>query len=135
MKANILTGATIFVATLATARVALAAVTPFAVTGYIESFTLDDNSSALSGARIKVSGIDIVIPRNLIVQMPAAFLTPFDIFCLNPQREGGAQDANSCLMAPPESGLALDDSRAPLAAFEATVQGNIVDGSHIAGLV
>jgi hypothetical protein len=97
-------------------------VTTFTLTGPIESFKLDPGAAANRGAVISVHGISAVIPNNLIVQMPAAYKTPVEIFNENPK--GNA-----------ESGLALDDGNKPLAAFEATVIGNIVNGRHIAGLV
>ncbi|HEU5430195.1 MAG TPA: hypothetical protein VFU81_00950, partial [Thermomicrobiales bacterium] len=112
-----------------------AGVTQFAITGYIESFTLNDPNDPLSGAQMRVNGTDVVVPKNLIVQMPTIFLTPFDIFCLNPKAPDGAKSGDLCIQAPPESGLAMNDNQPPLAPFEATIQGNIVGDAHIAGLV
>jgi hypothetical protein len=97
-------------------------VTAFTLVGPIESFKLNPGAAATRGGTIRVHGIDAVIPNNLIVQMPATYKTPVEIFNENP---GGAT----------ESGLALDDVKKPIAAFEATVVGNIVGGRHIAGLV
>jgi hypothetical protein len=136
MKRHLVAGALLAAATLLPARSALAVgTTPFLITGVIESFTLDNPTDPLSGAKIRVNGTDVVIPRNLIVTMPTIFLTPFDIFCLNPKAPGGAKSGDLCLEAPAESGLALDDSTPPLAGYEATLQGNIVGDAHIAGLV
>lgn len=105
---------------------------PFEIIGHIQSFTLNTPGALFSGAKMTVNGIDVVIPSNTVVVMPAAYLTPQQIFTVGPG------------MAPPgtpagKSGLALDDRVAltdpPLAAFEATLTGNIVGGVHIAGLV
>ena len=95
----------------------------FQLVGHIESLTVDDATDPLSSGRIRVHGIEAILPRNLIVQMPARYLTPADLITLNPVTPGG------------DSGLALADTPAPLAAFEATVVGNIVGGDYIAGLV
>ena len=105
----------------------------FASIGTIETFTLVAPGTPLSGATITVNGTAITIPANLIVQMPASFLTPNDIFQMNPASRGG----------PAVSGLALDDLAAlppdaparRLGAYEAKVIGNIVGGKHVAGLV
>lgn len=104
----------------------------FEIVGHIQRFTLDTPGALFSGAKMTINGIDVVIPSNTVVLMPAAYLTPQQIFTVGPG------------MAPPgtpagKSGLALDDRAAPadppLAAFEATLTGNIVGGVYIAGLV
>jgi hypothetical protein len=122
----------------------------FDMLGFIESATLDvnnekhtcrftPNDSRLFGGEVKVNGIRITIPCNTIVQMPATSLTWADIFYLNP-----ADDHDDS--TPPQTGLALTDTqvapgtpRAPfngvLPSYEIQVQGNIVDGKYIAGLV
>ncbi len=107
---------------------------PFALVGPIEKFTLNGASDpacapaspALRAGHMTVHGIDVLLPCNLIIQFPATFLTPADVFRLNPT--GAA-----------ESGLALADAAKPVAAFEGDVIGNIVDvagtPTHVAGLV
>ena len=95
----------------------------FELIGPIESLAVDNPGDPLSPGRIKVHGVEALLPRNLIVQMPARYLTSADIVILNPASPGV------------NSGLALDDTPPPLAAFEATVIGNIVGGDYIAGLV
>ena len=106
--------------------------TSFQIVGHVQSFSIDAPGAVFSAAKMTVNGIDVVIPANTVVLMPAAYLTPQQIFTVAPG------------MAPPgtpagKSGLALDDrtslTSAPLAAFEATLTGNIVGGVHIAGLV
>ena len=95
----------------------------FELIGPIEHLAVDDLNDPLSRATITVHGVEAVLPKNLIVQMPARYLTPADIVNLNPAAPGT------------NSGLALDDAPPPLAAFEATVVGNIVGGEYRAGLV
>jgi hypothetical protein len=95
----------------------------FVLIGHIESFSVDNMANPLSAAKIKVHGVEVILPANLIVQMPARYLTPKNIVDLNP-------------LAPAvNSGFALDDVPAPQSAYEATVVGNIVGGTYIAGLV
>jgi hypothetical protein len=91
---------------------------PFDITGAIESFTATNIADPYSGGIIKVNGLSITIPRNLVVTMPAAYLTVGQLFGGNPS-----------------SGLALADSPAPIAAYEASIAGNIVGSTYIAGLV
>jgi hypothetical protein len=114
-------------ATVLAAPVAGAQVSQFAIVGHIESFKLRPGTDPLRGATMRVAGTEIVLPANMRVQMPTKFLTPVQIFNQNPKAPGGITD----------SGLAIDDSAAmkPLAAYEASVAGNIVNGAHIAGLV
>ena len=106
----------------------------FLIVGHIEEFTLDavdttdinDPTGQLSCATMRVHGIEVVLPRNLIVQMPARYLTPRQIFDLYRPPAGAVA---------PGSGLALADDPPPIAAYEATVVGNIVGDRYIAGLV
>lgn len=95
----------------------------FFLTGHIESFTVDDPSDPLSAAHITVHGVEVLVPRNLLIQMPARYLTATDIVDLNPVPVAG------------ETGLALDDTNPPIAAMEATFVGNIVGEQYVAGLV
>jgi hypothetical protein len=96
----------------------------FLIVGQIEDFTLDtSDTSELACATMRVHGVEVVLPRNLIVQMPARYLTPEQIFALKPASVTSG------------SGLALSDTPPPIAAFEATVAGNIVGDRYIAGLV
>lgn len=113
--------------------------TPFQILGHIQKFTLFNAADlatfcpgiplglGLEGARMTVNGIQVIIPCNTIVTMPATYLTPKDIFDYNPNKVAG------------ESGLALDDSKPPLAAIEVALDGNIVNvggvARHVAGLV
>lgn len=95
----------------------------FFLTGHIEAFTVDDLADPLSQAHMTVHGVEVLLPKNLIIQMPARYLTAKDIVDLNPAAVAG------------ETGLALSDSTPPVAAMEASVVGNIVGDKYIAGLV
>src|SRR5690242_7998239 len=118
---------------------------PFTITGYIEEFTLDaapgmagDDPTKVS-ATIRVNGVPVTLPKNMIIQMPGSYQTAYDLFCLNPNKAAnpnGPLKGSACTGAniPTESGLALRDAHPPLAAFEATLIGNNVNGKHIAGL-
>jgi len=101
----------------------------FQIIGLIQNFRLDPTlcpgAPALQGARMKVNGIDIVIPCNTIITMPGSYLTPEDIF----------RSPSLGTTVLPQSGLALEDTPPPLGSFEASVDGNIVVGQHRAGLV
>lgn len=106
-------------------------VVPFNIVGHIQTFTLATPGATFSPATITVNGIDVLIPANTVVVMPAAYLTPQQIFAAAPAGTPAGT-----------SGLALDDrppkatlTDPPLAAFEVSIQGNIVGGVYIAGLV
>ncbi|MCF7700782.1 hypothetical protein [Loktanella sp. M215] len=113
----------VLLAVLAMASAATAQTRPaqFFLTGPIQSFTLDAGD-LLTGGSMVVEGTTVTIPRNLIVQMPATFLTPKDIFDLNPGN-------------PAESGLAINDSAPRPGDYQASIVGNIVGSRHVAGLV
>lgn len=117
---------------------ALSEGTQFDILGPIQEFELLDgpktvcpgnSSPLLVGARIKVNGLDVIIPCNSIITMPGIYLTPHDIF-------RGPQALPSPLL---QSGLAVTDTApAPIASYEASIQGNIVCNGgcrYIAGLV
>ena len=121
---------------------------PFDIIGFLESASLDRGNKAgtcgktaadprLEGGSAKINGITITIPCNTIVQMPATSMTWADMFDFNPARPSSIT---------PQTGLALTDTDTlPLSALppyysilptnEVHIQGNIVDGRYIAGLV
>lgn len=121
----------------AAAGTAAAEGTPFNIVGYIEKFTLftpadvatfcPGTPSGLEGAKMVVNGIEVIIPCNMIITMPATYLTSKDIFDMNPKAVAG------------ESGLALADTKPPLTGFEAALDGNMVTVAggfwHVAGMV
>jgi hypothetical protein len=114
------------------------AVTPFQIVGHLEIFELVDNAGVkianpaaapqFSEARMVVNGISVRIPQNLVVTMPAAYKFPQQIF----------KEATGLSLTNNNSGLALNDDPKPLAAFEVSIDGNIVCDPgcrYIAGLV
>ncbi len=121
----------------------------FDITGFIQEATLDTDGTIcqasdprLAGGTLRVNSIKVVVPCNTVLQMPAATLTWQELFSLAPRDIGLALDANGI---PVQTGLALADTvTVPLAAhysngrlpsYEVHVQGNIVDGRYIAGLI
>ncbi|MCE7976672.1 MAG: hypothetical protein DYH03_05865 [Nitrospira sp. NTP1] len=100
-------------------------VTPFQVVGHIQRLTLDSPADPLSGAKLTVNGVEVVLPKNLVIQLPAAYFTAQQLF---DKAQGVSKKYG-------ESGLALSDKFPPLAAFEVAVSGNIVNGVYLAGLV
>ncbi len=94
---------------------------PFDIVGAIQSFSALPTVNAFSGGTIVVNGISVLIPANLVVTLPAAYKTVGQLFIESP--------------VPGLSALALTDLPAPIAAYEATISGNIVNGVYIAGLV
>ena len=118
----------------------------FDIVGFLEDAKLDENNAAktcgqapsdarLAGGTAKINGLLVTIPCNTVVQMPATSLTWADLFYLNPSGKG----------TPLQTGLALADTQinpsipdpfnAPLPSYEVHIQGNIVNGRYIAGLV
>lgn len=94
---------------------------PFDITGAIQSLTAYSLGNPYSGGSIVVNGITVIIPANLVVTLPAAYKTVGQIFIDSP--------------VPNQSGLALNDTPPPIAAYEAGIAGNIVNGVYLAGLV
>jgi hypothetical protein len=94
----------------------------FDETGFIQHATVSDDSSACPdvaqanrrGGTVTINDITMVVPCNMVVQMPANTMTWADMV------NGGPS-------------LALDGSPSP--SFEIRVVGNIVSGKHIAGLM
>ncbi len=127
--------------------------TQFDITGYIQSAIVDpsvcpaskDLDKRLWGGKVTVNGIEIIIPCNTVLQMPATSLTWAELFDSSLTPAGTPNGS---------SGLALDDKilmpgsivsslsdALPLPAYEIHIQGNVVkdsatgDAKHIAGLV
>jgi hypothetical protein len=100
-------------------------VTPFQMVGHIQIFVLNTPADKFSAAKLRVNGIQVTIPKNLVIQLPAAYFTAQQLF---ENAQGVSKKYN-------ESGLASNDKFPPLAAFEVAVDGNIVDGEYRAGLV
>jgi hypothetical protein len=120
--------------------------TPFNIIGYIQSFKLCDpnynttpcnKADPRTAATIKVNGINVIIPANLKIIMPGTYLTAQDIL------KGPKGKANSPLVLPEQSGLALEDSHPPgkiFIPFTAEISGNMAKNTnrkieYIAGLI
>jgi hypothetical protein len=129
----------------------------FDMTGYLEAATVDPTmcpavtDPRLKGGTAKINGQIIIVPCNTILQMPAFAVTWADLFAMAPK---DIMPAGSTA-----SGLALSDTVTPgalgllntpwidantglatsytaaLPAHEFHVQGNVVNGQYIAGLV
>ena len=105
--------------------------TPFAITGNIQSFTMDPGTP-LPGASgtITVNNTTVVLPQNTIIAFPAAYYAVDQVF-------GVAAILGD---APGSSGLALNDP-APKrpGIYDVSISGNIVAGPggspiYVAGL-
>jgi hypothetical protein len=107
----------------------LQTVSPFDVTGFMESATVDTPADIFSAGWMEVNGISIRVPRNTIFQMPAAAMTWQEVFA----------NAPAPYKALNQSGLALSDTPKPFTTYEVHVQGNRVATSasdqYVAGLV
>ena len=119
----------------------------FSVTGFIQSATLDSTGEIcnpsdprLRGGTVTVNGQKVIVPCNTILQMPALAVTWAELFSMAPadmnvatglQTSMALQDKVKQLTSP-----SLNPAyNAPLPSYEITVQGNIVEGRYIAGLV
>jgi hypothetical protein len=114
-------------------------VAPFDMVGFIQFASVDStctrnaNPSAQNppmpagcksaGGWLQINGHIIRVPQNTVLQMPANTLTWEEVFEYNSVGSGD------------ESGLALTDGSRLPGTFEAHVQGNIVNGLYIAGLI
>lgn len=98
----------------------------FSLLGYIQQLDVDDLNDPLSKGRVRVNGIDVTLPKNLLITMPGQYLTLNDLF-------RGKQPAPATPAAKP-SGLALGDTPPPRVPFEIQLIGNIVAGEYIAGV-
>ena len=133
------------------APLVLAAPVPaqFDITGFIQEATLDRNGAVckaldprLAGGTLRVNDIAVIVPCNTVLQMPAATLTWQELFSLAPRDIGLPLASNGI---PSQTGLALKDavtmpltqvySNGLLPSYEVHVQGNVVNGRYIAGLI
>ena len=112
----------------------------FDIQGFIQEATLDNPLDILSGGTLKVNGHVVIVPKNLIVLMPAAALTWQELFNMAPPPYGPLVTDNSRKL---QTGLALADVPTPLTTYEAHVTGNrVITGlgattsdQYIAGLI
>ena len=120
----------------------------FDITGFIQEANLDSagaicqaSDPRLAGGTFTVNNITVVVPCNTILQMPAATLTWQELFSLAPLDLGLPLGTDGI---PTQTGLALRDTvtlpvansyNGPLPSYEVHVQGNVVNGKYIAGLI
>ena len=106
----------------------------FEMTGFIQYASVDQlcipNSNPpkpdgckTAGGWIQVDGMTIKVPANTVVEFPANTITWEEVFEFNPTG------------VPGESGMALADTTRLPGTYEATIQGNIVNGQYISGLI
>src|SRR6185437_11000011 len=90
-----------------------------------------------AGGWLQINGDVIRIPANTIVFFPNTYQTWEEVFENNPGAVMCSAPGNCTLSTPVrgESGLALTDTVHPSFTFQAHVQGQIVNGSYIAGIV
>ena len=103
---------------------------PFNIVGHIEKFTEDSPGAILGSGKMRVNGIDVVIPKNTVLVMPASYQTMNQVF-------DGPHPGAPLGGAARKSGWAMADLPLPIVPFEATILGNIVGTPpvYIAGLV
>ena len=120
----------------------------FDITGFIQEAGLDRDGTVckasdprLAGGAVKVNSITVTVPCNTILQMPAATLTWQELFSLAPRDIGLPIGSDGI---PTQTGLALSDTvnrasasgyNGPLPSYEIHVQGNVINGRYIAGLI
>jgi hypothetical protein len=128
--------------------------TQFDVIGYMQSATVDPSvcsgvnsnlDSRLWGGKVTVNGVEIIIPCNTILQMPATALTWAELFDPELVPAGTTQGTSGLALADkvlaPGSAVSAQPDSLPLPAYEIRIQGNIIkdatsgNAKHIAGLV
>lgn len=104
----------------------------FDITGYIQNATRDQVGSAtvpprLRGGTLTVNGIEMIVPNNSIVQMPAASFTWADLFGPLNSTPVGTYDPPRPAVPNNKTGLALaDNAKLHFPAYEVRVVGNVV---------
>ncbi|WP_394754850.1 hypothetical protein [Crenothrix sp.] len=121
--------------------------TQFDVTGYIQNAVVDPSvcpnlanlDPRLWGGTVTVNGVDIVIPCNTILQMPATSLTWAELFDSSLVPEGTPPGTSGLALADkvmlPGSAVPEQPGSLPLPAYEIHIVGNIIKDKYIAGLV
>ena len=117
----------------AQAQIPLPVSSQFDITGFLQEATLNpanvNVAGLLRGGTLQVNGKTIIVPDNLLVLLPANQLSWAQLFDQAPAPYG-----------PTQTGMALNDSPAPLASYEVHVVGNRVEKAggtvdYIAGLI
>jgi Big-like domain-containing protein len=106
------------------AQPALPVAAPFDMTGFIQAATVDRPDDLLSGGTITVNNIRMIVPRNTLLQFPAAAMTWQEAFALAPAPYTRLQ-----------TGMASSDVPRPATTYEVHVVGNRVGSQHIVGLL
>ncbi|MGE3174552.1 MAG: hypothetical protein AB7O97_18115 [Planctomycetota bacterium] len=91
------------------------------VAGTIDSISIDDPSDVFSGGRIVVAGQLVILPRNLLIDLPANRLTLQQLFADAPPRYQG------------ESGLATDEVHTQVGGIATILANRTPAGNVIAG--
>jgi hypothetical protein len=105
----------------------------FALIGHIEELTVANPNDALSKGTLKVNGITVTLPKNLLIKFPGQYLTISDIFRGRKPITSRPPLPAAVVRAAPKtsSGIALKDPPAAagqprfIAPFEVEVLGNI----------
>lgn len=111
----------------------------FEMTGFIEYASVDQmcipnpdptpanppspDGCKTAGGWIQVNGITVRVPANTVLEFPANTITWEETFEFNSTGVAG------------ETGMALADTVRLPGTYEATIQGNIVNGQYISGLI
>src|SRR5476651_1742496 len=129
----------------------------FDITGFIESATVDPTmcpavtDPRLKGGTARMNGQTIIVPCNTILQMPAFALTWADLWTMAPKdimpagstasglalgdiMATGALGLLNTPWTDANTGLATSYN-APLPSHEFHIQGNVINGQYIAGLI
>lgn len=122
----------------------------FDIVGFIQEATLDttgaictpDNdpatgqpSARLRGGTMMVNGQKLIIPCNTVLQLPAATMMWADLFDPDVSAPIGTAIGTAPVQSADQTGLALADNPMYFPSFDVRVQGNIVNGQYIAGLI
>jgi hypothetical protein len=104
-------------------------ISPFVMTGFVQSMTVTTPGNIFSGGTFVMNGITITVPANTILQGPQTTMTWQELWAHAP----------AAYKALGQTGLALTDTPVPLASYEFTVNGNrVINGAsdqYIAGLI
>jgi hypothetical protein len=113
----------LLVALVATPAAAQTPQASFSMLGYLQELAIDPPmSNPLAGGRMKVNGVDVRIPANLLIKMPGQYLTVNDLFRgphpFKPDKtlKDAVQPSGLALADPvqPSNSPVLDRSRAPI---------------------
>jgi hypothetical protein len=130
----------------------------FDVLGFVQEATLDTGgaicpaldrltglpSDRLRGGTLTVNGIKMIVPCNTLLQLPANTMTWGDLFNPDASQPVGSYIGWPATPVPAnprfsdlvrKTGLALADVPGPFPSFEVRVQGNVVNGQYLVGLI